>query len=151
MKMRLGNMSFRNLASRISPQGSPVRRESPLPAPKLTALTLLLLVGVLLGGAVTGLAKEKKPPSKTVSGVVMDEADNFIQGATVELTDLQTRKVLDIYSQEGGQYQFADLRLDHDYTVQARYKNSSSQVRKVSSFDTRTRPVLNLTLHKPNK
>jgi hypothetical protein len=151
MKMRLGNMHFRYLTRSISPDGSPVRRESPLPAPKLTALTLLLLVGVLLGGPVTGLAKEKKPPSKTVSGVVMDEADNFIQGATVELTDLQTRKVLDIYSQEGGQYQFTDLRLDHDYTVQATYKNSSSQVRQVSSFDMRTRPVLNLTLHKMNK
>ena len=144
-------MSFRSLTSSASPDGKPVRRESPPPAPGLTALTLLLLAGILLLGAVTGLAKEKKPQSKTVSGVVMDEADNFIQGATVELTDLQTKKVLDIYSQEGGQYQFTDLRLDHDYTVQARYKNSSSQVRQVSSFDTRTRPVLNLTLFKPNK
>ena len=36
----------------------------------------------------------------------MDEAENTIQGATIELTDLQTEKVLDIYSQEAGQYQF---------------------------------------------
>jgi hypothetical protein len=144
-------MSFRSLTSSASPDGKPARRESRPPAPGLTALILLLLGGILLLGAVTGLAKEKKPPSKTVSGVVMDEADNFIQGATVELTDLQTKKVLDIYSQEGGQYQFTDLRLDHDYTVQAMYKNSNSKVRQVSSFDTRTRPVLNLTLYKQTK
>jgi len=144
-------MSFRYLTSSASPDGNPVRGESPRPAPELTALTFLLLGGVLLLGWATGLAKEKVPQTKTVTGVVMDEAENFIQGATIELTDLQTRKVLDIYSQEGGQYKFTDLRLDHDYTVQAMYKNLSSQVRQVSSLDTRTHPVLNLTLHKPNK
>ena len=149
--MGLGDMSFRNLTSNASPDGNPVKRESHPRAPKLTALTLMLLGGVLLLGAVTGLAKEKKPQSRTVTGVVVDEADNAIQGATVELKDLQTGKVLDIYSQEGGQYQFTDLRFDHDYTVKATYKGSSSEVRQVSSFDTRTRLVLNLTIPKPNK
>jgi hypothetical protein len=149
--MGLGDMSFCDLKSDASPDGGPMKGESRRRAPKLTAFTLLLLGGVLLWGAVPGLAKEKKPLSKTVSGVVMDEADNFIQGATVELTDLQTQKVLDIYSQEGGQYRFTDLRMDHDYTVKATYKALSSEPRQVSSLDTRTRPVLNLTLHKPNK
>jgi hypothetical protein len=149
--MGLGDMNGGNLDRNALPGGSLVRGETRRRAPKLTAFTLLLLGGVLLWGTVPGLAKEKKPQSKTVSGVVMDEAENFIQGAMVELTDLQTQKVLDIYSQEGGQYQFTDLRLDHDYTVKATYKALSSEARQVSSFDTRTRPVLNLTLHKPNK
>jgi len=144
-------MSFRNLTSGASPDGNPVGRESPRRAPKLTGLTLMLLGGVLLLGAVTGLSKEKKPQSKTVSGTVFDEAENVIQGASVELKDLETGKVVDIYSQEGGQYQFTDLRFDHDYTVKATYKGSSSEERRVSMFDTRTRPVLNLTIHKPNK
>jgi hypothetical protein len=117
----------------------------------MTALTLLLLGGILLWGAVTGLAKEKTPQTRTLRGVTMDEANNLIQGAVVELTDLQTKKVVDVYSQEGGQYQFTDLRFDHDYTVQATYKNLSSEVRQVSSLDTRTPLVLNLTLHKPSK
>jgi hypothetical protein len=149
--MGLGDMNFRNLTSSASPDGKPGRGESPRRAPKLTALTLMLLGGVLLLGAVTGLAKEKKPQTRTVSGVVIDEAENFIQGATVELTDRQTGKVLDIYSQEGGRYQFTDLRFDHDYTVKATYKGSSSEVRQVSSLDMRTRPVINLTLLKPQK
>jgi len=144
-------MCFRNLTSSPSAHSNPVPGESCCPKPKLAALTLLFLGGVLLWGALTGLAKDKTPQSKTVTGVVSDEADNFIQGAMIELKDLQTGKVLDVYSQEGGQYQFTDLRLDHDYTVQATYKDTSSEARQVSSFDTRTRPVLNLTLHKPKK
>ncbi len=149
--MGLGDMSFGTLKSSESREGNPVRGKSHRRAPNLTAIILLLLGGVLLWVAAPGLAKEKKPQSKTVTGVVMDEADNFIQGATVELTDLQTQKVADIYSQEGGHYQFTDLRLYHDYTVKATYKALSSEARQVSSLDMRTRPVLNLTLHKPNK
>ena len=107
--------------------------------------SLALLGTVLAWVAVTGLAK-KTPPSKTVSGAVFDEAGNIIVGATVELTDRQSGKVLDIYSQQGGQYQFTDLRFDHDYTLKAMYKSGSSELRQVSSLDTRTRPVMNLTI-----
>ena len=144
-------MSLRKLTSTASPEGNPGGGESHRRAPKLTALTLMLLGGVLLLGAVTGLAKEKKPQTKTVSGTVFDEAENTIQGAAVELTDLQTNKVLDIYSQEGGRYQFTGLSFSHDYTIKAMYKNSSSEVRQISSIDMRPRLVLNLTIPKPNK
>ena len=81
----------------------------------------------------------------------MDEAGNLLQGIAIELTDLQTKQVLDIYTQEDGRYQFTDLRFDHDYTVQATSKGATSEVRQVSSLDTRTPLVLNLTLHKTGK
>lgn len=110
---------------------------------QLTRLVITLLAVLSCAVAV---AKEKRPPSKTVSGVVFDGANNALDGATVELTDLQTGKVLDIYSQEGGQYQFADLSLDHDYKIKAMYKGKSSEERQISSLDTRTRPVMNLTV-----
>ena len=141
-------MCFRNSTSSVSPHGNPPRRKARGP---VKALTLLLLGGILLWSGAAGLGKEKKPQTRTVRGVTMDEADNPIQGVAIELTDLQTKKVLDIYSQEGGQYQFTDLRFDHDYTVQATYENSASEVRQVSSLDTRTPLVINLTLHKMNK
>ena len=98
----------------------------------------------------TGLAKDKTPQTRVVSGQVMDGADNGIVGASVELKDLQTGKVLDIYSQDGGRYQFAGLRFDHDYTVQANYKGLYSESRQVSSLETRTPLVLNLTIAKTN-
>lgn len=112
----------------------------------VSLLFFLAALGVL--ATVTGLAKEKKPPSKTVSGVVFDAAGKIIDGATVELKDLQTGNVLDIYSQEGGQYQFAGLSFDHDYKVKAMYKGASSEERQISSLDMRARPVMNLTLAK---
>jgi hypothetical protein len=97
-------------------------------------------------GAPGALAKEKKVISRTVSGAVLDEADNGIAGATVQLTDLQTGKKVAIYSQEEGQYHFSDLQPRHDYEVQASFHGSSSAVRKVSSADIRNRIVINLTI-----
>ncbi len=118
---------------------------------KAASLAALLLVGTLILFAPEGFAKDKKPPSKTVTGQVMDATENGIEGATVELTDLQTGKVLEIYSQEGGQYQYADLSLSHDYTIKATFKGASSEVRKVSSVDIRTHLVLNLTIPAPKQ
>ena len=144
-------MTSDDLTSNAFPDGNPLSRSFHRLAPKLAAFTLLFLGGAWLWGTAAGLAKDKVPTSRTVSGVVIDEAENPIQGATVELTDLQTKKVLDIYSQEGGQYQFTDLRFDHDYTVKGTFKGISSDVRQVSSMDTRWHMVLNLTLLKANK
>ena len=147
--MGLGDMSFRNLKSSVTSCENPAREDSGRRARKLTVITILC--GALLSTAGLGLAKEKQPQTRTVSGAVFDEADNPIKGATVELTDVQTGKVLDIYSQEQGSYRFTDLRFDHDYTVRAMYQNASSEVRQVSSLDTRSRPVLNLTVTKAKK
>jgi hypothetical protein len=148
--MGLGDMSCRNLLSNALPKGNPRRGESRRPTPNVTALTLIFLGGILLLGA-AGWAKDKVPTSRTVSGVVMDPAENPVQGAAIELTDLQTKKVLDSYSQQGGQYQFTGLRFDHDYTLKATYKGESSELRHVSSIDTRWHMVLNLTIPSSNK
>jgi hypothetical protein len=91
-------------------------------------------------------AKEKKPVTKTIAGVVSDEADNPIVGAAVELSDVQDNKKVAKYSQEGGKYQFDDLDPRHDYEVQVTFKGLSSEVRKVSSIDDRRIVVLNFTL-----
>ena len=92
------------------------------------------------------LAKEKKPVTKTIAGVVLDEADNPIAGAAVELNDVQDNKKLAKYSQQDGKYQFADLDPKHDYEIQVSFKGLSSEVRKVSSLDDRRIVVLNFTL-----
>lgn len=113
-------------------------------APKLALLLVVLLMAT--GAA---CAKDHTPTTRIVSGVVFDDAQNTVQGATVELKDLQTGKVLDIYSQDQGQYQFTDIRFDHDYTVQAIFKGASSETRKVSMFETRWHLFMNLTVTAP--
>lgn len=142
-----GEVSFISLNMRPWRGENRVERHSQLRTRNLTALALV----VLLMGVVPLSAKDKKPQSRTVTGTVFDEAENPIQGAAVELTDLQTQKVLDIYSQDGGQYLFADLRFDHDYTVKATYKGASSEVRRVSILESRAHLVLNLTIPKTPK
>ena len=111
----------------------------------------MLAGGVLLLGAVTGWAKDRQPTTRTISGTVYDQAQNTIEGATIELKDVQTGKVLDIYSQEDGQYQYTGLRFDHDYTIKAMYKGAYSETRKISMLETRWTLTLNLTITKPAK
>lgn len=121
------------------------------PAGRWISRLFVLLATVALSGAPALVAKQKTPQVKTISGIVTDEAGNAIQGAMLEMKDLQTGKVLDIYSQDGGQYQFSDLRFDHDYDIQATFKDVSSEVRQVSSFDTRARLTMNFVIPKSNK
>lgn len=92
------------------------------------------------------MAKKKKPPTKTVSGEVLDQANNPIVGASVELTDLRTGKKLAIYSEAGGRYSFAGLAPTDDYEVQATYQGQKSELRKASSLDDREIMVLNLRI-----
>lgn len=89
---------------------------------------------------------KKSKVSKTVTGAVLDEAENPVVGATVKLNDIQTGKKMAISSQEGGRYQFSDLDPTHDYEVQASFQGASSEVRKVSSLDDRRTMVIDLTL-----
>ena len=96
-----------------------------------------LVVGLLASSNICVLGKQKKKISRIVVGHVLDATDSPIAGASVELTDTQTRKKFAIYSEESGRYQFTDLNPAHDYEVHAFHKNISSDLRKVSSLDDR--------------
>ena len=145
-----GEMDFRDLKGIASLGNAPARRGFQRRGLKPAALTLMV-AAVLLLGVLTGTAKDKQPTTRIVSGTVYDEAQNIIVGATIELKDTQTGKVLGIYSQESGEYKYSGLRFDHDYTVKAIYKGSSSEVRRISMFDTRWHLVMNLIVPKPTK
>jgi hypothetical protein len=85
--------------------------------------------------------KEKAPTSRTVTGQVIDENGQALQGALVTLTDKKTNTKTDFFTKKDGHYQFADLSFTNDYEVQAKYKDKSSEVRKLSQYDTAPRPV----------
>ncbi len=101
---------------------------------------------VVLVPAPPALGKRKPPVSKVVTGQVLDKEENGIAGAVVEMTDLQTKRQISVTTQDDGHYQFSDLSPTHDYQLQAIYKGASSEVKRVTSFDSRTRIVLNLTI-----
>jgi hypothetical protein len=98
------------------------------------------------------MAKRRKPPtSKTVVGQVFDAQDNPIVGAAVEMTNLTTGKTSANYTGPQGHFTFTDLKLTQDYQFKAHYKGQSSEVRKVSSWDTRFNLVLNLHIPAPKE
>lgn len=108
------------------------------------AVACLLVFASLASGA-----KKRQPAPRSVSGIVVDGADNPIPGAVVEMTDVRTGKKTAMFTQEGGQYSFTGLDSNHDYKLQATFKGVSSEVRTASSFDTRNRIVLNFQIPPP--
>ena len=111
-------------------------------------LATAILLGLITICAPALGAKEKKV-EKTVTGQVLDEAENGIARATVTLTDLNTGKKVAAFTAEDGHYQFSGLQSTHDYEIQASFKNSSSDVRKVTSIDSRHKIVVNLRIPPP--
>ncbi|HLW77996.1 MAG TPA: carboxypeptidase-like regulatory domain-containing protein [Terriglobia bacterium] len=101
-----------------------------------------------LAVAAAAAPKKKGPPPRTVSGKVLDENDNGIAGAAVELTDLQNGKKLDIFSEADGRYIFSDLVRTHDYEVRATYQGVSSDTRKASVL-LEPQLILNLRIPPP--
>lgn len=110
------------------------------------ALLALAAMLITVGPAFASPAKKKKPVPKLVQGLVLDAADNPVSGAAVVLKDVETGKTIAIYSDNGGNFEFTDLDRDHDYEIKASFKESASEVRKVSSFDNRNTIPMNLKL-----
>jgi hypothetical protein len=115
------------------------------------ACGLAAAAGLLFAFSMPRLVAKEKKPSRVVTGIVSDEAENPIVGAAVVLTDLRTGKKSAAYTGEEGTYQFSDLQPTRDYEVQATHQGLSSQLRKVSSVDPRNRIVLNLRIPPPKE
>ncbi|MGH9406089.1 MAG: carboxypeptidase-like regulatory domain-containing protein [Terriglobia bacterium] len=94
-------------------------------------------------------AKKKPPPTKQISGAVLNSSNHGVEGASVFLTDLQTHHTDAIYSGSDGAYSFSGLNPHDDYQLRARYEGSVSDTRNASSFDLRPSVVINLVLGPP--
>ena len=129
---------------------TPCRRYFADSVMRVCALALAFAALWMVFDAAPVTAKRRKPPtSKTVVGQVFDASDNPIVGAAVEMTDQTTGKTAAIYTGPEGHYTFTDVKLTEDYQIKAHYKGQSSEVRKVSSWDTRFDLVLNLHIPAP--
>jgi Carboxypeptidase regulatory-like domain len=138
--------------SAMSQTGVPSRSGGRLSTSVIQACAIALAIGALwlAFDSAPLTAKKKGPPtSKTVVGQVFDAQDKAIPGAAVEMTDLATGKTSAIYTGPEGRFTFTDLKFTIDYQFKAHYKGQSSEVRKVSSWDTRTDLVLNLHIPAP--
>ena len=142
-------MSARTLLNLVG-SSVPVRSGRTSPRGSQRAVVCCLLAAACLAPASGAAAKKNKAPTtKTVTGQVQDPAQKTLGGAEVTLKDLQTGKTLAIYADENGQYQFTDLDPHHDFEIQAKFKGVASEARQVTSFDTRWKVVINLTIPPP--
>lgn len=111
----------------------------------------ILAAFLLITLSVNTVQGKEEKPSRTVLGVVSDENENPITGAVVTITDLQTGKKTATYTGSDGAYLYAGLEVTRDYQVQASYKGISSQLRKVSTVDPRSRVTINLRIPPPKE
>ena len=79
--------------------------------------------------------KDKPPTSRDVTGKVVDGSGKPLEGALVTLTDDKTNIKTTFITKKDGRYSFEDLSFTNDYHLQARFKNSVTEPRKISQYD----------------
>ena len=118
------------------------------------AFLLLLLTATFAGAQLTlgsggfSMPKKEKPvTSRTLVGQVTDKGDNPLPDAVVYLKDTKTLAVKSYVSQKDGSYRFPALSMNVDYEVYAALQSGKkSATRKLSQFDGRPEPRLNLKI-----
>jgi len=79
--------------------------------------------------------REKPPTARTVTGKVVDDSGQPVEGALVTLTNDSTKDQRQAVTKKDGRYNFDDVSFTIDYEVKAQYKNLSSEPRKLSQYD----------------
>ncbi len=111
---------------------------------RLTALVLftafIVVLSVLPGGA-----KDEKQ-SRTLTGQVTTRADAPIPNAVVYLKNTKTLTVKTFITDSAGAFRFPELSLNVDYELYAEHNGAKSETKTLSSFDSRTKPIINLKI-----
>jgi hypothetical protein len=87
-----------------------------------------------------------EPTMRTLVGQVVDKGDNPLPNAIVYLKNTKTLAVKTFIAQPDGNYRFHALSPNVDYEVHAELNGKSSDVKTLSSFDSRKEARINLRL-----
>lgn len=93
--------------------------------------------------------KEKNPTTRTVTGQVVDDSGQPLEGALVTLVDDKTKERHEYFTKKDGRYKFEELSFSVDYQLQAKWKNLISDERKLSQYDHTARIVRMLEVTTP--
>ena len=116
--------------------------------------TLAILLAFSPGASAQSDDKKSKKEEATlraVQGTVFDADDKPVVGAIVQLKDVRTLQMRSYITKVDGEYHFSSLKIDDDYEVEARFNDMRSGWKRLSIFDTRKVPVINLKLEKASK
>lgn len=89
-------------------------------------------------------AAAQVPGQRAVAGVVIDADENPVGGATVFLRNPKTKMIRSYTSAKDGQFRFAQVSTTDDFDLWAEKDGKKSEVKTVSSWD--TRPVFHCEL-----
>lgn len=81
-----------------------------------------------------------------VEGEVLDQYSRPLAHAAVQIENDSTFQIRSYITQADGKYHFAGLDGDNDYKLTAEYDGLRSHQRKLSKFDSRPEPRINLTI-----
>lgn len=82
------------------------------------------------------IQKKGKPPVyRTVTGKVVDDTGQPVEGAIVTLTNAKTHDKTQFITKKDGRYNFEDVSFTIDYELDARSKTATSDIRKLSQYD----------------
>lgn len=132
---------------------APLRSSAlPHPASGLLACVLRpLRPALLLALACCLLAAQQDSGTRSVAGHVLDPAGRNVAGAVVQIKDTKSFQVRSFITQEDGGYHFFGLSTSTDYEISASKDEEKSPVKALSSFDSRTKIVLDLRLKAKSK
>ena len=105
------------------------------------ALVVLLVLS-------TSLAMTAQVQSRFLSGKVLDNGDQGIAKAIVYLKNTKTLVIKTYIAEQDGAFHFPGLSQSADYEVYAEVNGKRSDVKTVSSYDTRNRVNINLRIDK---
>jgi len=94
--------------------------------------------------------KDKNPTTRTVTGTVVDDTGQPLEGALVTLVDGKTKERFQYFTKKDGRYKFDDLSFSVDYQLQAKWKALTSDERKLSQYDHTARIVRQLEVTTPD-
>ncbi len=101
---------------------------------------------ITFGGGTPPEKKVKPITSRTLIGTVTDKNDKPLADAIVYLKDTKTLAIKSYISQADGSYRFSALSMNIDYEVYATKDDKKSPTKKLSQFDGRAEPRLNLAI-----
>ncbi|MBK9167039.1 MAG: carboxypeptidase regulatory-like domain-containing protein [Bryobacterales bacterium] len=116
---------------------------------------LIVTLVLALGLAPLGFAQSRKKKGddeklRSVEGVVSDAQEKPVEGAVVQLKNMKTLQIRSFIADRNGAFQFGGLDRNIDYQLRAEYQGARSATRTLSTFDSRSRPVINLKLEGKN-
>ena len=112
----------------------------------IAILALATIAGGLLIGPDLAPAMAQQNGSRTLVGYVSDKADKPLPNAIVYLKNTKTLGVKTFIAGNDANYRFPGLSPNVDYEVWAEYQGKKSDIKTLSSFDSRPNARINLKI-----